>query len=70
VRAESADLAAPGAGKSTLNRLELRGATVADRERYEKTTVDHDAVDRLFVRAFVQAHPSAPTEIVLDLDAT
>jgi hypothetical protein len=70
VLAESTDLGAPGAGKSTLNRLELSGATVADRERYKKITVDHDAVDRLFVDMFVQAHATVPTEIVLDLDAT
>ncbi len=68
--AESADLGAPGAGKRTRNRLGLRGATVADRERDQKITVDHDAVDRLFVHAFVQAHPTAPAEIVRDLDAT
>ncbi|WP_373062584.1 transposase [Gemmatimonas sp.] len=58
---------------ASLNRLELSGATVADRERNKKITVDHDAVDRRFVHAFVQAHttaPTAPTEIVLDLDAT
>jgi hypothetical protein len=71
VLAESADLAAPGAGKSTLNRLELTGATVAAQARYKKITVDHDAVDRLFVDLFVQAHATTPpTEIVLDLDAT
>ena len=70
ILAESADLAAPGAGKSTLNRLELTGATVADQARYKKITVDHDAVDRLLVDVFVQAHPTTPTEIILDLDAT
>ena len=70
VLAESADLAAPGAGKSTLNRLELTGATVGADARYKKITVDHDAVDRLFVDVFVQAHPTPPTAIVLDLDAT
>ena len=71
VLAESDDLAAPGAGKSTLNRLELTGATVADHARYKKITVDHDAVDRLFVDVFVQAHATTPpTEIILDLDAT
>jgi hypothetical protein len=70
VLAESDDLAAPGAGKSTLNRLELTGATVADKARYKKITVDHEAVDRLFVDVFVQAHAAPPTEIVLDLDAT
>ena len=71
ILAESADLAAPGAGKSTRNRLELTGATVADQARYKKITVDHDAVDRLLVDVFVQAHPTTPpTEIILDLDAT
>jgi len=71
VLAESDDLAAPGAGKSTLNRLELTGATVAEKARYKKITVDHDAVDRLFVDVFVRAHTTTPpTEIILDLDAT
>ena len=64
VLAESDDLAAPGAGKSTLNRLELTGATVADHARCKKITVDHDAVDRLFVDVLVQAHPTPPTEII------
>lgn len=70
VLAESADVTALGAGKSTLNRLELAGATVGTDARYKKITVDHDAVDRLFVDVFVQAHATPPTEIVLDLDAT
>ena len=70
VLAESADVTAPGAGKSTLNRLELAGATVGTDARYKKIAVDHDAVDRLFVDVFMQAHPTPPTEIVLDLDAT
>ncbi len=58
------------AGKSTLNRLELTTAAVGAQERYKKITVDHAAVDRLFVDLFVQAHATAPTEIILDLDAT
>ena len=70
VLADSPDLAVPGAGKSTLNRLELTGATVGDQARYKKITVDHAAVDRLFVDVFVQAHATPPTEIILDLDAT
>jgi hypothetical protein len=70
VLAEAADLTAPLAGKSTLNRLELSAATVAEAERYKKIAVDHDAVDRLFVDAFLQAHRVPPAEIVLDLDAT
>ena len=70
VLAEAADLTAPLAGKSTLNRLELSAATVAEAERYKKIAVDHAAVDRLFVDAFLRAHPVPPAEIVLDLDAT
>ena len=71
VLAEAADLTAPLAGKSTLNRLELSAATVAEAERYKKIAVDHAAVDRLLVDVFLQAHAAAPpTEIVLDLDAT
>ena len=71
--AESAafgDPTAALAGKSTLNRLELSGATIADAERYKKIAVDHAAVDRLLVDLLIQAHPTAPAEIVLDLDAT
>jgi hypothetical protein len=70
VLAEAADLTAPLAGKSTLNRLELSAATVEEAERYKKIAVDHAAVDRLLVDVFLQAHPVPPTEIVLDLDAT
>ena len=70
VLAESDDLHAAGAGKSTLNRLELSPATLSAQERYKKITVDHPAVDRLFVDVYVQAHPTPPTAIILDLDAT
>jgi len=71
VLAEAADLTAPLAGKSTLNRLELSAATVDEAERYKKIAVDHAAVDRLLVDVFLQAHAAAaPAEIVLDLDAT
>jgi hypothetical protein len=70
VLAEAAELTAPLAGKSTLNRLELSAATVEEAERYKKIAVDHAAVDRLLVDVFLQAHPVPPTESVLDLDAT
>ena len=68
--AEAADLTAPLAGKSTLNRLELSAASVEVAERDKKIAVDHTAVDRLRVAAFLQAHATAPAAIVLDLDAT
>ena len=70
VLAEADDLAAPLAGKSTLNRLELSAATVGATERYKKITVDHAAVDRLLVTLFLEAHATPPEAVVLDLDAT
>jgi hypothetical protein len=55
------------AGKSTLNRLELgRGEPT----RYHKIGHDGAAIERLFVDLFLEAHAAAPSEIVLDLDAT
>jgi hypothetical protein len=56
------------AGKSTLNRLELHPAVSSN--RYHKIRPDAHAVDRLFVELFLDAHPTAPEQIVLDLDAT
>jgi hypothetical protein len=58
------------AGKSTLNRLELTGEVVSEEERYKKIAMDQEAVDRMLVEVFLQAHREAPQEIVLDLDAT
>ena len=55
------------AGKSTLNRLELGRA---EPSRYHKIGHDGAAIERLFVDLFVEAHGSAPAEIILDLDAT
>jgi Transposase DDE domain group 1 len=58
------------AGKSTLNRMELGAKQKGERERYKKIILDDAAVDRLLVDIFLQAHPSAPAEIVLDVDST
>src|SRR6202034_1777349 len=58
---------APVAGKSTLNRLELSRETAT---RYHKIAHDPAAIERLFVPLFLDAHRTAPEEIVLDLDAT
>lgn len=58
------------AGKSTLNRLELTKAKVEEKERYKKIALDLEAVDRLLVAMFLEAHREPPAEIVLDLDAT
>jgi hypothetical protein len=61
------ELDAPLAGKSTLNRMEL-GAGVKD--RYKKITFWKDGVDELLVKVFIESYPSAPSEIVLDMDTT
>jgi len=58
------------AGKSTLNRLELTREGASASERYKKIEVNRAAVERLPVELFLQAHPVAPEEILLDLDAT
>jgi hypothetical protein len=58
------------AGKSTLNRLELAAPVVDEAERYKKISYDDHAIERLFVGHFLDSQETAPTEIVLDLDAT
>ena len=69
-RVRARDTGKPLADKSTLNRLELTRATVAREERYKKIALDTEAVDRVLVEVFLEAHREAPQEIVLDLDAT
>lgn len=64
------DLGAPLAGKSTLNRLELRPSEVSSASRYHKIGYSPEALDELLVDIFLEAHRQAPPEIVLDLDAT
>lgn len=56
------------AGKSTLNRLELHEC--AGSTRYHKIRPDAGAIERLWVDLFLDAHAAAPSEIILDLDAT
>jgi hypothetical protein len=58
---------APVAGKSTLNRLELSTPTPT---RYHKIAHDPAMIEALPVTLFLEAHMTAPQEIVLDLDAT
>jgi len=55
------------AGKSTLNRLEL-STNIPD--RYKKIHYRPEAIDELLSQVFVEAHETAPKEIVLDLDVT
>jgi Transposase DDE domain group 1 len=58
---------APVAGKSTLNRLELSRSAPT---RYHKISCLMDKVEALFVDLFVEAHRQAPSQIIIDLDAT
>jgi len=58
------------AGKSTLNRLELTPPDATAASRYQKIVARPEAIERLFVDLFLQAHQQPPTQIVLDLDAT
>ncbi len=58
------------AGKSTLNRLELTPVGADAKSRYKKVVARHRDIESFFVETFLALHPQAPTEIVLDLDAT
>lgn len=66
------------AGKSTLNRLELTAPDYDGSPRQKDSTkpetkkivVDPESIDALLVDLFLQAHPQAPDQIILDLDAT
>jgi len=70
VLAGKRDVGEPLAGKSTLNRLELPPIGSPAAERYNKISYSAEALDELLVDLFLEAHPRAPREIVLDLDAT
>jgi hypothetical protein len=60
----------PLASKSTLCRLERTPATGAERDRYRRIRYDREAIDRLLLDVFMDAHPEAPEQVVLDLDVT
>lgn len=64
------DRGAPLAGKSTLNRMELTPIGARRSARYKKIVADRPAIERLLVDLFLQAHATAPKQIILDLDAT
>jgi hypothetical protein len=59
-----------GAGKSTLNRLELTPEKADAQARYKKIVYQQPALDELLTDLFLEAHPDPPARIVLDLDAT
>jgi hypothetical protein len=69
-RRREQDRGKAGAGKSTLNRLELTQVDATERTRYKKIVLDNQAVDRLLVDLYIQSQPRQPRRIVLDLDAT
>src|SRR3954471_16139869 len=69
-RRRSRDRGKALAGKSTLNRPELTPIGADQDSRYKKITCHTHAVERLLVTLFLQAHPTPPERIVLDLDAT
>lgn len=58
------------AGKSTWNRLELTPEGAGPEARYKKIGMKTEAVERLGVEMFIQSHPQAPEDLVLDVDAT
>lgn len=69
-RVRSRDRGRPLAGKSTLNRLELTPAGASSAVRYKKIELDFVAAERTFAQAFLDSRDEAPTELVLDFDAT
>jgi hypothetical protein len=69
-RRRKQDQGKAGAGKSTLNRLELTPADADGKARYKKIVYDGEAMDRLLVEIFLEAHDQPPQRVVLDLDAT
>ena len=69
-RRRAQDQGQAGAGKSTLNRLELTPADADAKARYKKIVYHAEALDRLLVDLFLEAHEEPPARIVLDLDAT
>jgi hypothetical protein len=58
------------AGKSTLNRLELTPEDANENSRYKKIVADSGKIDELMLTLFIESYKSAPSEVVLDIDAT
>jgi hypothetical protein len=59
-----------GAGKSTLNRLELTPENADAKARYKKIVYQQQALDELLTDLFIESYAEPPARIVLDLDAT
>jgi hypothetical protein len=58
------------AGKSTLNRLELTAEDADEKSRYKKIVAHAEQIDDLMVEVSIQAQPTAPEQVVLDVDTT
>jgi hypothetical protein len=77
-RRRAQDRGKPLAGKSTLNRLELTAPDYdgnplqkgSDQPETKKIVADPESVDTLLLDLFLEAHPQAPEQIILDVDAT
>ena len=69
-RRRQQDQGKAGAGKSTLNRLELTPEDANARARYKKIVYRQQALDELLTDLFLEAHAEPPSRIVLDVDAT
>ena len=69
-RVRKTDQGKPIAGKSTLNRLELTPEQANETSRYKKIVADGAAIDELMVAIFIESYQTAPSQIVLDIDAT
>jgi hypothetical protein len=69
-RRKARDRGKPGAGKSTLNRLELTPQQASAKARYKKIVMRETAIDELLTELYIQAQAQPPERIVLDLDAT
>src|SRR6202521_2649246 len=69
-RRRERDRGKAGAGKSTLNRLELTPEKADAQARYKKIVYRQEALDELLVDLFLESFPQPPCRLVLDLDAT
>jgi len=58
------------ASSVTLGRIENSAPGLARDDRYRRIHLDYEKVDQLLIDLFLEAHESAPEEMILDLDAT
>ncbi|MEO1696310.1 MAG: IS1380 family transposase [Planctomycetota bacterium] len=58
------------ASSATLGRIENAAPGLARDDRYRRIALEYEAVDRLLLDLYVEAHEEPPEEVILDLDAT